>query len=185
MDCCLPGSSVHWILQAGILKWVVISFSRGSSEPRDWTWVSRIAGRFFTIWAIREAQAFLFFLILIFLIFNWRIIALQYCASFCCTTTWISYCCCLATKLCLTLCNPWDCSKPGSFVLHNLPVCSDSCSLSQWCYLTILLPPSPLAFSPSQPQSLFWSKSALCFRWARVLELQHQSFQWTFRVDFL
>ena len=50
----LPGSSVHGISQVRILKWVVISFSRGSSRPRDGTWVSCIAGRFFTIWAMRE-----------------------------------------------------------------------------------------------------------------------------------
>ena len=45
----LPGSSVHGILQARILEWVAISFSRESSEPRDRTWVSYITGRFFTI----------------------------------------------------------------------------------------------------------------------------------------
>ena len=55
MDCSLPGSSVHGILQAGILAWVAIPFSRGSSRPRDQTQVSLIAGRFFTVWAIREA----------------------------------------------------------------------------------------------------------------------------------
>ena len=43
MDCRLPGSSVHGILQARILEWVVISFSRGSSWPRDWTHVSCIS----------------------------------------------------------------------------------------------------------------------------------------------
>ena len=41
------GSSVHRILQARILEWVTIPFSRGSSWPRDWTWVSCLAGRFF------------------------------------------------------------------------------------------------------------------------------------------
>ena len=56
MDWSLPGSSVHGILQARILEWVDIPFSRGSFQPRDWTWVSHIAGRFFTIWAPREAQ---------------------------------------------------------------------------------------------------------------------------------
>jgi len=39
MDCNLPGSSIHGILQAGILEWVVIPFSRGSSQPRDRTLV--------------------------------------------------------------------------------------------------------------------------------------------------
>ena len=54
-DWSPPGSSVHGILQARILKWVAISFSRGSSWSRDKTWVSCITGRLFTIWATREA----------------------------------------------------------------------------------------------------------------------------------
>ena len=48
MDCNSPGSSVHGIFQARILEWVAISFSRGSSPPRDGTCVSCIVGRFFT-----------------------------------------------------------------------------------------------------------------------------------------
>ena len=51
MDCSPPGSSVHGILQARILEWVAIPFSRGSSWLRDRTCVSCIAGRFFTICA--------------------------------------------------------------------------------------------------------------------------------------
>ena len=51
----LPGSSAYGILQARILEWVVISFSRGSSRPRDRTQVSRIAGRCFNLRATREA----------------------------------------------------------------------------------------------------------------------------------
>ena len=46
---------VHGILQARILEWVAFSFSRGSSQPRDGTQVSHIAGGFFTSWATREA----------------------------------------------------------------------------------------------------------------------------------
>ena len=56
MDYSPLGSSVHGILQARILEWVTISFSRGSSWPRDRTWVFCIAGRFFIVWATREAQ---------------------------------------------------------------------------------------------------------------------------------
>ena len=56
LDCSLPGSSVHWILQARILEWVAISFSRGSSQPRNRSWVSRNTGRFFTIWATRHLR---------------------------------------------------------------------------------------------------------------------------------
>ena len=56
LDCSPAGSFVHGILQARIPKWVVIPFSRGSSRPRDWTWVSCTAGGFFTgkFWATRE-----------------------------------------------------------------------------------------------------------------------------------
>ena len=48
---------VHWILQAGILEWTAFPFSRGSSQPRDRTQVSHIAGGFFTSWATGEAHA--------------------------------------------------------------------------------------------------------------------------------
>ena len=59
MDCSRPGSSVCGIFRARILEWLAISFSRGSSQPRDWTLISFIwciAGRIFTVWATREAQ---------------------------------------------------------------------------------------------------------------------------------
>ena len=55
MDCSPPGSSIHGILQARIMEWVAIPFSRGSFQVRDWSRLSCPAGRFFTIWAIREA----------------------------------------------------------------------------------------------------------------------------------
>ena len=57
MDCSLPGSSIHGIFQARALEWVAISFSRRSSQPRDWTQVSHIVGRRFTVWATREVQS--------------------------------------------------------------------------------------------------------------------------------
>ena len=56
MDCSRPGSSGHGISQARVLEWVATSFSRGSCPPGDGTQVSCIAGRFFTLWATREAQ---------------------------------------------------------------------------------------------------------------------------------
>jgi len=52
MDCSLPGSSILGIFQAKVLESVAISFSRGSSWPRDWTRVSHTIGRRFTVWAI-------------------------------------------------------------------------------------------------------------------------------------
>ena len=50
-DCSLPGFSVHGILQVRIPEGIAIPFSRGTSQPRDWTLISCLAGRFFTIWA--------------------------------------------------------------------------------------------------------------------------------------
>ena len=61
-DCSPPGSSVHGIPQAGILEWVAMPFSRGSSWPRDQTRVSCTAGRFFYhlshqgIWLLTEKK---------------------------------------------------------------------------------------------------------------------------------
>ena len=55
MEYSPPGSSVHGILQARILEWVTIPFSRRSSQPRDYTQVSCIEGGFFTVRATREA----------------------------------------------------------------------------------------------------------------------------------
>jgi len=50
--------TVHGILQARILEWVAITFSRGSSQPKDWTQDSCIPGGFFTCWATREAKEY-------------------------------------------------------------------------------------------------------------------------------
>jgi len=57
MDWSPWGSSVHEIFQARILEWVAVPFTRGSSQPRDWTQVSCIAGKFFTIWAKEYLEA--------------------------------------------------------------------------------------------------------------------------------
>ena len=57
--CSPPGSSVHRILQARILEWVTIAFSRGSSPLSARTQVSCIVGRFFTVWITREAHKWL------------------------------------------------------------------------------------------------------------------------------
>ena len=54
MGCSPPGSSVQGIFQARILKWVAISFSKGSSQPRDWTHISFV-GRQILYWATWEA----------------------------------------------------------------------------------------------------------------------------------
>ena len=90
---------------------------------------------------------------------------------------------------CLTLCNPMDCSTPGFPVHHQLPelaqthvhwvgnVIQTSCPLSS---------PSPPAFNLSQHQGLFqWVSSSHQVAKVLELQLQHQSFQWMFRTDFL
>ena len=84
MDCSLPGPSVHGILQARMLEWVTISFSRGSSQLWDRTQVSCIVGRFFTVWATREAcvrKLFYPFLCP----WSFRLLpCLGYCKQYCC-----------------------------------------------------------------------------------------------------
>ena len=56
VNCSPPGSSVHGILQARIMEWVAVPFSRGSPQPKDGPQVSRIAGGFLTIWATWEIK---------------------------------------------------------------------------------------------------------------------------------
>ena len=68
MDCSPPGSSVHGILQARILEWIAILSSRGFSWPRDWTLVSCIAVRFFTLWATGK---------------SWKVKVAQLCSTLC------------------------------------------------------------------------------------------------------
>ena len=59
VDCSRPCSSIYGIFQARILEWVAISFSRGPSQPRDWTRVAHIVSRCFTVWATREVLAWI------------------------------------------------------------------------------------------------------------------------------
>ena len=100
-----------------------------------------------------------------------------------------NYCYYSVTQLCLTLCDPMNCSTPGFPALHYLPEFAQT--HVRWVNDVIqsfhpLLLPSPPAFSFAQHQGLFqWVCSS--HQVANVLEvqLQHQSFQWIFRVDFL
>ena len=66
MDCSPPGSSVHRILQSRIQEWFAISFSRESSQARDWTYVSCIAGRCFTICATNIVWHFVYYLFIVY-----------------------------------------------------------------------------------------------------------------------
>ena len=137
MDCSLPASSVHGILEASILEWVIISFSWGSSQM-------------YQSWYIQSSSV---------------------------------------AQLCPTLCDPMNRSTPGLPVHHQLPEftqthvhqVSDAIQPSH-----PLLSPSPPALNLSQHQGLFkWVSSS--HQVAKILEfqLQHQSFQWTPRTDFL
>ena len=106
MSCSPPGSSVHGIFQARILEWVAISFSRGSSWPRDQTQVSCIAGRLLTGWATREFRLAAKYLL------HWTSSMVQ---SISPTTTIISDSIPAAKslQLCPTLCDPVDGSPAG------------------------------------------------------------------------
>ena len=100
-----------------------------------------------------------------------------------------TYCCCSITQSCPTLCYPMNCSRQGFPVLHHLPEFAQT--HMHWVNDVIqpshpLLSPSPLALSLSQHQGLFqWVGSSQQVTKVLGLQLQHQSFQWTFRTDFL
>ena len=87
---------------------------------------------------------------------------------------------------CLTLCNPMNCSTPGLPVHHQL---LESTQTHVYCVGDAIQPPHPLwspsppTFNLSQHQGLFWVSSL--YQVAKGLELQHQSFQWTPKTDFL
>ena len=103
IGCSPPGSSVHGILHARTLEWVENPFSRGSSWPRDWTWVSHITDRFFTIWVTRETSYPLY------LYSNhwWNRTNPGVAAAAAAAKS---------LQLCPTLCDPIDGSPPGSAV---------------------------------------------------------------------
>ena len=92
VNCSLAGSAVHGDSPGKILKWVVIPFSRGFSQPRNQTGVSRIAVSFFSSWATREAHK-------------------------CPCTDASTVNNTVGAQLCPPLCDPMDCSQPGSSVL--------------------------------------------------------------------
>ena len=127
MDWSLSGSSIHGIFQARVLEWVAISFSRGSSQPRDQTQVSRIVGRRFTIWATREAHLMnlcgrsdlaTLFVCLITFHYNKNHTPVLFVHIYCIpdcqllvarNSVYLTCGCCLVAKWCPTLCGPMDC----------------------------------------------------------------------------
>ena len=85
MDCSKPGSSVHGILQARILEWVAISYSRGSSQPRGWTCVSpALAGRFFSTEPSGKPHVYVYIYINSFIPYNSPMIAVPFCTVLIC-----------------------------------------------------------------------------------------------------
>ena len=134
MDCSLQAPMSMGVLQARILEWVAMPSSRGSSQPRDRTQVSHIAGRFFTIWATREAPPpplFVFFidilnqvgevlLVLNFLINEGWPFKTFSCIlwDFCFNLLMIKWNV-LVAQSCPTVCDPMDNSLPG-FSVHGI-----------------------------------------------------------------
>ena len=107
MDCSLPGSSVHGILQSRILERIAIPFCRSSSEPRDQTQASRTAGGFFTVWATRGAPSFYTSCLFTGIIIFWAIIPLispSFSSS--CSSTMFSEKSSLTTHPTALLCTP-------------------------------------------------------------------------------
>ena len=151
--------TVYGILQARILDWAAYPFTSGSLQPRNQIGVTCIAGGFFTNWAMRVRS------------------------------TLQKQSVSLVTQLCPTLCEPMDCSMPDFPVHHQLLEPTQS---HVHCISDVIQPPHPLsspslpAFNLSQHQGLFQGVGSL-HQVAKVLELQlqHQSSQWIFRVDFL
>ena len=111
MDCSLPGSSVHGSFQARILGWVVMPSSRASSWSRDWNC--------FSCYPALQADSILLSHLgspIRIMTLPQNISSLGYSPKYIYIERY--FCCyCLATKSCLTLCNPMDCSLLGSSVL--------------------------------------------------------------------
>ena len=141
VDCSPPCSSVHRIFQARVLEWVAISFSRGSSRPRDQTQVSRIVSKMLYHLS-HQGNANL----------N---ISLSFRKPFHGSSL---PCCCSVAQSCLIICHPMNCSKPGLPVHHQLPEFTQTHAHRVGDAIQPSHPlssPSPPAPNPSQHQGLF------------------------------
>ena len=145
----VPCSSVHGVFQARILEWFAISFSKGSCQARNRTWVSCTASRFFTKWATREA------------LYGTQ---LKYCWS------WTHPLVVLAHSFSHALI-----LQPYGWQHDRLPcpspplgICSNSCPLSWWCHpICILCPPLLLLSSVFLSILIFSSELALFITWPK------------------
>ena len=178
MDCNLPSSSVHGFFQARVLEWGAISFSRGFSWSRDWTWVSPIVGRRFYHLSHQGSP------IVIEICAKSLQSGLTFCVRLLCPWDFpgknTAMVCHLSdqirsvAQLCPTLCDPMNRSMPGLPVHHQLPEFTETYIHQVSDAIQPSHPPSspsPPAFNPSQHQSLFqWVNSS--HEVAKVLESQ-------------
>ena len=223
MDCSPSGSSVHEILQARVLECVVISSSRGPSWLRNWTRVSCIASRFFTIWATREAHIYTLLLLLLLSrlsrvrlcdpldgsppgspvpgilqarTLEWVAISFSHAWKWKVKVKLLSHVQFLVTPWTADYQAPLSMGFSGQEYWSGLPLLSPRPSQSLPKFMSIelvtlsnhliLCCPPPSAFNLSQHQGLFqWISCSHQVAKVLDLQLQHQSFYWVFRVDFL
>ena len=152
MNCSPPGSSVHGILHTNILEWVAIPFSRGSSQPRDWTLVSCTAGKGFITESLGKAPSKHRPKVLSFAfsqdtrgkVLSNRSIATPYAAA-----------AAKSLQSCPTLCDPMDGSPPGSPVpgiLQATPLYVFSKEGPSWNQTPRNSPVNCYWLSPQQPR---------------------------------
>ena len=172
MDCSPPDSSVHGILQARIQQWVAIPFSRGSSQPRIEPGPPALPGCSLLSEPPGEPC------VCVYVYHRYFYTLFQILSPYQFSSV---------VQVCPTLCDPMDCSTPDFPVHHQLREFTQT--HVHWVGDAIqpshpLSSPSPPAFNLSQHQGLFqWVSSS--HQVAKLLELQHQSFQGIFRTDFL
>ena len=161
MDCSLPGSFVHGILQGRVLEWVAISFSRGAPEASDWTQVSCIAGRFFNVWSTREALV------------NPSVQLLSHVQLF--ATPWT-----IAHQATLSITNSWSPPKPVS-IETMMP--SNHIIL---CRPLLLLPPIPPSIRVFSNESALWIRWPKYWRFSfSISPSSEHSGLISFRMDWL
>ena len=154
MDCSLPGSSVHGILQARILQWVVISFFKGSPQPRNWTHIFCITGRFLTTvpsTKLLKISCGIQIFHICFLLFFVLFLDFLFCIGLSVQSSSIA-------QGCLILCDPIILQHPKlPCPSSTARACSNSWPWSQWCHPTISSSVVPFSSSlQSFPASEFF-----------------------------